>query len=337
QRAGIPSVPAEPAAVAAEPPRSWLQRRGLLSLLLGLVALPLSALSALPEVWVKLPATAAGFAALALGLIAWNSGSRRQPRVAERSLAAGGITLGLLAMFLGPLLFADLGRRMRTDAGTQTTFAHLEQVGAGLVKYHDHRNSFPPGGVIARDANGRDLPMHSWMTLLLPWLGEEELANAINLDVPWSHPANRKAMSRVVPAFLAGDQPSSPVGSGYGPSHFAGIGGDGLDDRRGLVQLGIFGRNSRVTREDVIDGLSTTLVAGEISTLIPPWGEPTNWRSIGKGLNSELSGFGNAAGTGALMLRADGSVRFYSSRISPEVLRRLSTRNGGEHIASEHR
>ena len=342
-RTGLPAIPETAEALletagtpAAVPQVAWYGRREVWSLLASLVALPLAGLASLPGVWFKLPATVTGFAGLALGLIAWNSGARRRRMSLERGLAAGGIVLGLVAMFLGPLVFSGLGRRARTSADTKATFTHLEQVGQGLVQFHDARGRFPPGGVFAVDGQGQDVAMHGWMTQLLPWVGEEQLARSIEQDVPWSHPRNEQAMSQVVPAFLAGDQPARQAGRNYAPTHFAGVGGDTIDDRRGLVRLGIFGRNSKVTREDVTDGLSTTLVAGEISTLIPAWGDPSNWRTVGRGLNRELTGFGNAAKTGAMFLRADGSVRFYSRQTDPEVLRRLSTRNGQERIAREH-
>ena len=96
------------------------------------------------------------------------------------------------------------------------------------------------------------------------------------------------------------------------------------------ANLGIFERSSNVSRDDVTDGLSQTLVAGEIPEGFRPWGEPGNWRAIGERLCQVSEGFGNTEGTGALFLRADGSVQFYSKSVSADVLKRLGTRDGDD-------
>jgi hypothetical protein len=94
------------------------------------------------------------------------------------------------------------------------------------------------------------------------------------------------------------------------------------------VNLGIFDGGAKVSRADFSDGLSQTLIAGEIPEGYRPWGEPGNWRTVGEGLNRGTSSFGNTEKTGALFLRADGSVSFLSNQIDPDVLKRLSTRDG---------
>jgi hypothetical protein len=171
--------------------------------------------------------------------------------------------------------------------------------------------------------------MHGWMTDLLPHLGYEQLSAQIDRGRPWSDPANGPAMQTRVEPFLTPDTPYEPTATGHAPTHFAGVGGR-VETDFGTGDLGIFGRNSQVTRDDVIDGLSQTMVAGEIAQSIPAWGEPDNWRSIGQGLNQSPHGFGNAADTGAHFLMADGSVRFLSNRTSLRTLQRLATRNGSE-------
>ena len=95
-----------------------------------------------------------------------------------------------------------------------------------------------------------------------------------------------------------------------------------------VAHAGVFDINSETTREDVIDGLSQTLMAGEISHQYPAWGEPHNWRQIGKGLNRDPEGFGNARHNGAMFLLTDGSVRFISNKVDLRVLEAMSTRDG---------
>ena len=103
-------------------------------------------------------------------------------------------------------------------------------------------------------------------------------------------------------------------------------------DGVGRANIGIFDRNSNVKRRDVEDGLANTLVAGEIAYDFPAWGTPGVYRAIGKGLNKDRSGFGSSDRSGAMFLKADGSVQFFSNAVDLDVLRKLSTRNGGEQL-----
>ena len=97
-----------------------------------------------------------------------------------------------------------------------------------------------------------------------------------------------------------------------------------------MANVGIFNRSSQVTQQDISDGMSQTLVAGEIPEGYRPWGEPGNWREIRAGLNQDNTSFGNAQRTGAMFLKADGSVQFLSNQVSLEILKSLSTRDGDD-------
>jgi hypothetical protein len=78
------------------------------------------------------------------------------------------------------------------------------------------------------------------------------------------------------------------------------------------------------------DGLANTLLAGEASSTLRPWGDPDNLRDPALGVNQAADGFGGPDGRGGLMLLADGSVRFLSRDTDPEVLRALATYAGGD-------
>jgi hypothetical protein len=57
--------------------------------------------------------------------------------------------------------------------------------------------SFPPAYTV--DSNGRML--HSWRTLLLPYLEQEHLYRQIDLSKPWYDPANAAAFEATVDVF----------------------------------------------------------------------------------------------------------------------------------------
>ncbi|WP_406697272.1 H-X9-DG-CTERM domain-containing protein [Singulisphaera sp. Ch08] len=67
-----------------------------------------------------------------------------------------------------------------------------------------------------------------------------------------------------------------------------------------------------------------TILAGEVAEGFKPWGDPTNLRDAGLGVNQAPGGFGGPSGAGANLLFMDGSVQFFSNTTSPLVFRRLS-------------
>ncbi|MBI5758285.1 MAG: DUF1559 domain-containing protein [Planctomycetales bacterium] len=308
-------------------PGGW----GIISFSLGLLALPL----AVPALYassplVFVPSGVLGFVAICFGLSTINAIRRGRAMAKGRGFAWAGMLAGMLAMFLGPVVFSGIGKRMAEESRDNFTKGHLRHIGEGLQAFHNAHGMFPPGGVFRPVAGGTEQGMHGWMTLLLPHLGELELYNRIDLQKPFSDEANLPAMGTDLPMFLAAGADRSKVAGKFGVAHFAGVGGEFVNEDGEQVEAGIFETNSEITRDLVTDGLSNTLVAGEVPAPFPAWGDPENWRQVGRGLNQDPDGFGNVEGTGAMFLMADGSVRFISRRTSRRVLEALSTRSSGD-------
>src|SRR5262249_54972066 len=158
---------------------------------------------------------------------------------------------------------------------------------------------------------------HSWETYLLPYL---IYSAKIDFNKPWNHPANEAFFKCVIPELinpaLAGQELKDA--NGFGLSHYAG-------------NSHVLGANHGFEVREITDGTSTTLLSGEVHAAFQPWGHPVNYRDPAKGINRSPHGFGGPpASGGTLFVMADGSVRFISERVSPDVLRALSTPNGGE-------
>ncbi|MEK6262792.1 MAG: DUF1559 domain-containing protein [Planctomycetota bacterium] len=304
-------------------------RQSWIGLACGVGAVAASALALLPQVWVGFPATGLGFAAIIAGYLTLTGAAGREMPISTRAASAAGMVFGTLGIFLGPLFFSGLGRDLREATGQQATGKHLTEIGVALNRHHDQHSAFPVGGVFTRDAAGVVKGQHGWMTFLLPFVNEQELYQSIVQDKPYDDPVNRAAMGRDVVTYFAAGGDRAKIVQGYAVSHFAGVGGE-IDDATGLSHVGIFQRDEAVKKEEVTDGLSNTLVVGELAKTYPPWGDPENWRPIGRGLNKSVEGFGSAAGNGATFLLADGSVRFFNNQTDPKLLLKLSTRDGGE-------
>ena len=63
---------------------------------------------------------------------------------------------------------------------------NLKQIGWALHNYRDAYGSFPP--LYTVDDEGR--PLHSWRTLLLPYLDQKQLYEQIDLTKPWNDEFN---------------------------------------------------------------------------------------------------------------------------------------------------
>ncbi len=64
----------------------------------------------------------------------------------------------------------------------------LASIGESLIHYKDVERNFPPPSIVDEDGQ----PIHSWRTLLVPFLEKNAFADNYNLDEPWDGPRNRR-------------------------------------------------------------------------------------------------------------------------------------------------
>jgi prepilin-type processing-associated H-X9-DG protein len=199
-------------------------------------------------------------------------------------------------------------------------FSHerLRGIGIGVSSYRSNYQAFPPGGTFKPDGT----MLHSWETHLLPFLLYS--SQGIDMKRPWNHPRNQKYFKCVIPEFINPEfrPPALEDAEGYGLSHYA---------ANSRVMAG-----NKALKRELADGASYLLVIGEVNAGFKPWGSPVNWRDPAVGINQSPNGFGGNRGSGgANFVMADGSVRFVSDRISPGVLRALSSPADGRKIDPE--
>jgi type II secretory pathway pseudopilin PulG len=231
--------------------------------------------------------------------------------VHARSIGVVLAVLVIMAVLITLLLPAT--QQAREAARRTQSNNNLKQIGLALHNDADANDgSFVPGGTF--DANGT--PMHSWQTSLLPYLDQAVLYNQIDRSRPWTDPLNSTPFRTMVPTYLNPSVPSNQV-RGYAPSHYA-------------ANARVFRPNVRMKITDVTDGTSNTMMGGEVASGFKAWGDPTNTRDPAAGLGHGATQFGRPDGTGANILLMDGSVRFVSPNIDPQVMRNLGTPAGGE-------
>ncbi|MBA4029530.1 MAG: hypothetical protein C0478_01225 [Planctomyces sp.] len=114
----------------------------------------------------------------------------RSGHLVVKILIAIGIVFTVMAL-LTPL---DRGR----EAARRTQCRiNLKRIGLALHSYHDQYGSFPPAFTV--DAEGK--PLHSWRTLILPFIDQQALYDKIDLSKPWNDPANAEALATRLPAY----------------------------------------------------------------------------------------------------------------------------------------
>ncbi|NQT15332.1 MAG: DUF1559 domain-containing protein, partial [Planctomycetes bacterium] len=192
---------------------------------------------------------------------------------------------------------------------------NLKQIGLGLLHYEADHETFPAGGTFNEYAEMQ----HGWMTMMLPNIDRGDLE--IDFSVPWDHPNNREALQTRLFLFEnpAVRDPHPSYLEGYAPAHYA-------------ANSHVLGGDRRMGISDVTDGLSNTILAGEIVEGFKPWGHPFNWRDPTLGLNVP-GGFGSPRLDRVILFAmADGRVRKVSPDVDPSVLRALATPAGGETV-----
>jgi hypothetical protein len=227
----------------------------------------------------------------------------------------GGLAVLLCAGMM--LLMLPAVRQARTAARSVQSKNNLKQIGLALHNYKDAYNVFPPGGVYAEDGT----PQHSWQTMILPFIDQAALYNQIDFNRPWTDPANQHLFRMSLPVFIHPEQVQTVNAQGFGLSHYAG-------NKQVLFE------NSSMKIQDITDGISNTMLAGEVAAGFKPWGDPSNVRDPANGVLGDGNTFGGnvpVRGTFQILL-TDGSVRDVSTGISPEVMKALATPAGGETV-----
>ncbi len=185
------------------------------------------------------------------------------------------IALGLLLGWGLLVLFTPPGGYPRDVALQGSSRNNLMQIGLAIHSYHDDHKSLPPAMTV--DADGR--PLHGLPALLLPYLGDAErkLAPRLDLAQPFDSTANRPLMDTPIEWFL----------------HPAVDGRESSSDFHYAFNSHLFPAGRGMKFRDISDGLSRTILAGEIADGIRPWYTPHHTRDPGLGLNGGPLTFGS--------------------------------------------
>ncbi len=237
------------------------------------------------------------------------------------------IWVGLAGLlFLGLLLLVTVMQPMgnvREAARKFQSQDHLHNITIALHNYEGVSGLLLPAASTTDLTVAGDLSsttdLHGWQTLLLPYVERKPLFSRIDQSLPWDDPVNATPLMERVDVYENPGVVLAPTPAGLAPTHYS--------------------ANSQVMTtvplkfSDVTDGLSNTIFSGEITTSLPPWGQPRNVRNPADGLHTSPRSFGGPWPGGETQFGfLDGRASRINPNIDPKVLRALATPAGGETV-----
>lgn len=223
------------------------------------------------------------------------------------------VLLGLAIVFiLAALLIPPVTRgggevRRRTQCKN-----NLKQIALALHNYADNYDALPPAYTV--DADGR--PLHSWRTLILPFVEQQDLYKRIDLAKPWDDPANAEALKTVPHVYRC---PSATLPPGF------------------TSYLGIVGANACFhptaprAFSEITDGTSETLMVIEVAQE-----HAVHWMAPQDASEEMVLNFGHdgkLAHTGGTQAAfADGHVQFLYENLDTEIRRALISIAGNDRV-----
>jgi prepilin-type N-terminal cleavage/methylation domain-containing protein len=240
--------------------------------------------------------------------------------------------IGVLVALLLPAVQSAREAARRTQC-----LNNLKQIGLAINLYHDSNNRYAPGGWIAGAKGQRWI---AWSALLLPYMEQKPLYDALNLNLGYDAPANSTGAATVLSVYLC---PTSrrldAVVSGRGGCDYGGLYGERITSPNNPPK-GAMLYDTTFSQAQIRDGTSQTVFVGE-DTLFGD-GQWIYGRNvfdqafaINKAPAFENDLRSDHAGGGAQVVFGDGHTAFLKESIQLKVLAALCTRAGREVISAQ--
>jgi len=217
---------------------------------------------------------------------------------------------------------------------------NLKQVCLATLNYQDNYGIFPQG-----TRPSLDLPPEkrlSWLVSILPFLEQDILWSMADKEQAWDAESNRRLATTELKVLMCPATPKEARMPGLGVTPYVGMAGVGKDAATLPVEnkrAGFFGYDREVRLNDVVDGLSTTIVVMETTFDLGPWaaGGPTTIRGLDPerqpylacdgqfGLRHRVDTLFRTNPIGSNIGFADGSVKWILASVSSETLEALAT------------
>jgi prepilin-type processing-associated H-X9-DG protein len=176
--------------------------------------------------------------------------------------------------------------------------SNLKQIALALHNYASDHGGFPPSTTV--DARGR--PLHSWRTLILPYIEQQALYATIDLTKPWDDPAHAAAASAQPGLYHC---PSADLKPGF--TTYLGIAAPGA----------AFHPTRPRPLDEFVDGTAHTAMVFEAEAAhAVPWMAPND---ADEALIRNLSKISTDHPGGRNVGFADGSIRFVKTTVKDTI------------------
>jgi hypothetical protein len=268
-------------------------------------------------------------------LIIWSSALGMQKTHAPGQRLANLLaTTAITGTVIGLLLPATGGPGVRTAACRH----NLSSIAKAVLAYHSKNDFLPPNTTKGNDGES----LHSWRSLLVPYLEQSETTYRYDHSKTWDYPSNRMQLNaNGAPLYCCPHDVSGLLGRNETASYFAVTGPN--------TAWSIMGSKENL----LADKTDQTILLIEQTGSKIIWCEPKDFNfdealallTTPPGLSPEsnhpaMSNYGffyNSApcklGPGFHIAFADGSVKFIAPPLEGHFARALLTANGGENIS----
>jgi hypothetical protein len=222
------------------------------------------------------------------------------------------IAVCLTVLFVGNYLYHAVlnARESARRSGSKCTLSIL---GLSVHNYVSGQGELPPH--TTTDASG--VPLHGWYTHLMPYMEQSALHSRIDFGKAWDHPDNALLFKTRIGGICCCGGDSDVDSHGFPLTSYSA--------NSQVLQV-----NSGITFNDITDGLTNTILIGEISEVLPPWGKPGNVRDPALGVKRGPDTFGGPFEGVTQFGFADGSASAISNEIDPKILKVLATPASGD-------
>jgi hypothetical protein len=203
-------------------------------------------------------------------------------------------------------------QKAREAARRAQSMNNMKQIALAMLNYESTYNHFPTA-YIADKNTGK--PLLSWRVAILPFIEEDAVYKQFHLDEPWDSEHNKKLLAAMPQIYR---HPASTAAPGL--TNYVTVRGKDT----------AFPGKDEIRMADITDGTSNTIMAVETcDAKAVPWTKPDDFTPDEK---NPAAGLGGLFPGGFSAAFCDGSVRFISSAIDAETLRRLFNRHDGQVI-----
>jgi type II secretory pathway pseudopilin PulG len=217
--------------------------------------------------------------------------------------------VGILVALLLPTV-----RTAREPARRTQCSNNLKQIAIALQNYESDFHALPPACTVDEDGK----PLHSWRTLILPYIEQKALYDKIDLSRPWDDPANKEAYETWLDVYRC---PSTDCPEGH-TTYLAVVTPDSC-----------FRPGEPRRLAEITDARDLTLMVLEVDS-----DQCVHWMSPDDAGEQDILNRGTQGGAphpgGRQAVFVDGYVRFLKSDLEPAILRAIISIDGQDDDAA---